>query len=74
MDFMGPFPPSNGYTHILATVDYVTKWVEAIPISHADAVTSIKMIKDIFFPRFGVPRVLIIENSLYGGNFPENPS
>jgi hypothetical protein len=30
-DFMGPFPPSKGYTHILVAVDYLTKWVEAIP-------------------------------------------
>ena len=30
-DFMGPFPPSHKYTHILVVVDYVTKWVEAIP-------------------------------------------
>jgi hypothetical protein len=26
-DFMGPFSPSEGYTHILVAVDYVTKWV-----------------------------------------------
>ena len=25
-DYMGPFPASNGYTHILVNVDYVTKW------------------------------------------------
>ena len=24
-DYMGPFPASNGYTHILVVVDYVTK-------------------------------------------------
>ena len=23
-DYMGPFPASNGYTHILVAVDYVT--------------------------------------------------
>jgi hypothetical protein len=32
-DFMGPFPPLEGYTHILVAVDYVTKWVEAIDTS-----------------------------------------
>ena len=42
---MGPFPSSNGYTHILVVVDYVTKWVEAIPTSSADHNTSIKMLK-----------------------------
>ena len=50
---MGPFPASNGYTHILVAVDYVTKWVEAIPTSSADHNTSIKMLKEVIFPRFG---------------------
>ena len=54
-DYMGHFPSSNGYTHILVVVDYVTKWVEAIPISSADHNT-IKMFKEVTFPRFGVPR------------------
>ena len=58
-DFMGPFPFSNGYTHILVAVDYVTKWVEAIPTSNADHNTSIKMLKEVIFPRFGVPRYLM---------------
>ena len=54
--YMGPFPTSNGYTHILVAVDYVTKWVEAIPTSSVDHNTSIKMLKEVIFPRFGVPR------------------
>ena len=28
---MGPFPNSFGNQYILVTVDYVSKWVEAIP-------------------------------------------
>ena len=31
LDFMRPFPPSCGYLYILLAVDYVSKWVEAIP-------------------------------------------
>ena len=31
IDFMGPFPASFGYLYILVGVDYVSKWVEAIP-------------------------------------------
>src|SRR3954469_13283957 len=58
-DFMGPFPPSKGYTHILVAVDYVTKWVEAIPTNNTDGKTSLKMLKDVIFPRFGVPRYLM---------------
>ena len=46
---MGPFPASNGYTHILVVVDYVTQWIEAIPTSSVDHNTSIKMLKEVFF-------------------------
>ena len=60
-DYMGPFSSSNGYTHILVDVDYVTKWVEATPSSSADHNTSIKMLKEVIFPRFGVPRYLITD-------------
>ena len=28
---MGPFPLSEGKEYILVAVDYVSKWVEAIP-------------------------------------------
>jgi hypothetical protein len=44
---MGHFPPSEGYTHILVAVDYITKWVEAIPTKSADGETSLK--------RLGIP-------------------
>src|SRR3954462_3843784 len=56
---MGPFPPSHKYAHILVAVDYVTKWVEAIPIESAVHKTSLKILKDVIFPRFGVPRYLM---------------
>ena len=46
-DYMGPFLPLMG-THILVAVDYVTKWVEAIPTSSADHNTSIKCLKKLF--------------------------
>jgi hypothetical protein len=35
--------------------------VEAIPTKSADHATTIKMLKDIIFPRFGVPRFLITD-------------
>ena len=28
---MGPFPPFDRKKYILVTVDYVSKWIEAIP-------------------------------------------
>ena len=37
MDFMRPFPPSYNNLYILLAVDYVSKWVEAIPTRTNDA-------------------------------------
>ena len=37
MDFMGLFPPSFNNLYILLAVDYVSKWVEAIPTRTNDA-------------------------------------
>ena len=31
IDFMGPFPPLEEKEYILVVVDYVSKWVDAIP-------------------------------------------
>ena len=31
IDFLGPFHTSFGYDYILLAVDYVSKWVEAMP-------------------------------------------
>jgi hypothetical protein len=59
IEFMGPFLNSNGYEHILVVVDYVSKWVEAIPCRKASTEEAIQMIKTVIFPRYGVPRILI---------------
>jgi hypothetical protein len=36
IDYMGPFPPSKKCEYILVAVDYVSKWVEALPCKNAD--------------------------------------
>ncbi|XP_042388061.1 uncharacterized protein LOC121980164 [Zingiber officinale] len=59
IDYMGPFPPSHNNIYILVAVDYVSKWVEAIPSPTNDAKTVIKLFKKILFPRFGIPRAVI---------------
>ena len=56
---MGPFPKSKGYEYILVAVDYVSKWVEAMPCRAANAKNSKKMFEEIIFPRFRVPRMVI---------------
>jgi hypothetical protein len=58
IDYMGPFPMSKNCEYILVAVDYVSKWVEAIPRHTAAAQSSKKMFHDIICPRFGVPKVV----------------
>jgi hypothetical protein len=59
IDFMGPFPTSEGCEYILVVVDYVSKWVEALPCRAADAMHSKKMFHEVIFLRYGVPRIVI---------------
>jgi len=56
---MGPFPKSHNCEYILVAVDYVSKWVEALPCRAADAKHAHKMFHDIIFPRFSTPRMVI---------------
>lgn len=37
IDFTGHFPPSFSQVYIILVVDYVSKWVEAIPTRTNDA-------------------------------------
>jgi len=46
IDFMGPFPNSFGNQYILVVVDYVSKWVEAIPCKTNDNKVVIKFLKE----------------------------
>ncbi|RDX73360.1 hypothetical protein CR513_47039, partial [Mucuna pruriens] len=59
IDFMGPFPISNGYSYILLAVDYVSRWVEAIATRTNDAKVVVDFLKSNIFYRFGVPKALI---------------
>ena len=65
IDFMGPFPPSCGYLYILLSVDYVSKWVEAIPTRTNDHKVILKFIKEHIFSRFRVPRAIISDGGLH---------
>ncbi|KAL4361384.1 hypothetical protein GQ457_04G020110 [Hibiscus cannabinus] len=68
IDFMRPFPSSFGNLYNLLAVDYVSKWVEAIAITHNDAKTMQKFIKKNIFTRFGTPRVIISEEGIHFDN------
>ncbi|XP_019253915.1 PREDICTED: uncharacterized protein LOC109232610 [Nicotiana attenuata] len=65
IDFMGPFPPSNGCEYILVAVDYVSKWVEAIAIRKNDAHIVCAFLKKNIFSRFGTPRVIISDQGTH---------
>ncbi|KAH9781036.1 hypothetical protein KPL71_008306 [Citrus sinensis] len=65
IDFMGPFPSSFGFEYILVVVDYVSKWIEAIPCRHNDHKIVIRFLKENILSRFGIPRAIISD----GGEF-----
>jgi hypothetical protein len=48
----------------LVVVDYVSKWVEAMPCRVTDAKNS-KMFEEIIFPRFGVPKMVISDGGTH---------
>ena len=70
IDFMGPFPTSFGYTYILMGVDYVSKWVKAMPCRAADHKAVLKFLKENIFSRFGVPIVIISDGGSHFYNKP----
>jgi hypothetical protein len=65
IDFMGPFPNSEGCEYILVTIDYVNKWLEALPCRAADAMHSKRMFHEVIFPGYGVPRIVISDGGSY---------
>jgi len=65
IDFMGPFPPSLGFTYILVAVDYLSRWVEAVPTRKNDARTVSKFLKSNIFCRFGIPRAIVSDRGTH---------
>ena len=70
INFMGPFPSSLGYLYILVGVDYVSKWVEAVPYRAADHRVVLKFLKENIFSRFGVPKAIISDGGSHLCNKP----
>ncbi|GKB05096.1 reverse transcriptase domain-containing protein [Tanacetum coccineum] len=63
IDFMGPFPSSNGNKYILVAIDYVSKWVEAQAFPTNDARNIINFLNRLF-AHFGIPKALIGDRDL----------
>ncbi|XP_016192523.1 uncharacterized protein LOC107633402 [Arachis ipaensis] len=62
---MGPFPSSYSNNYILLAVDYISKWVEAVPLPTNDAKEVLSFLKQYIFSRFGVPRTLISDGGIH---------
>ena len=65
INFMGPFLPSFGHQYILIAVDYVSKWVEAIPCKTNDHKVVIAFLKSNIVSRFGFPRAIISDGGAH---------
>ncbi|VDN15253.1 unnamed protein product [Dibothriocephalus latus] len=44
LDVVGPLPPSNGFTYLLACVYSYTRWAEAILLPNMEAYATVKTI------------------------------
>ena len=56
---MGLFLKSWQCEYILVAVNYVSKWVEALPCQDADSNNAKRMFLETIFPRFGGPCMVI---------------
>jgi transposase InsO family protein len=65
IDFMEPFPNSEGCEYILVVVDYVSKWIEALSCQATDAMHLNRMFHEVIFLRYGVPRIVISDGGTH---------
>ncbi|GKE31326.1 reverse transcriptase domain-containing protein [Tanacetum coccineum] len=68
IDFMGPFPSSNGNKYILVAIDYVSKWVEADAFPTSEARNVVNFLKRLF-ARFRIPKALISDRGTHFCNY-----
>ena len=68
IDFMGPFPPSDGKEYILVAVDDVSKWVKEIPTRTNDHREVLRFITRCIFAQYGCPRAIISDGGSHFNN------
>ena len=54
----------------MLAIDYVFKWVEAIPSGTNDAKVVVKFLREKIFARFGMPRAIISDQGTHFNNRP----
>ncbi|XP_047267197.1 uncharacterized protein LOC124897803 [Capsicum annuum] len=65
IDFMGPFMISFGMKYILVSIDYVSKWIEAVALADNEGRRVIAFLRRSIFYLFGVPRTIISDGGSY---------
>jgi hypothetical protein len=63
VDFMGPYATTReGNKYILVVTDLFTRWVEAFPVKGATTKTTVKLLENEVFCRWGYPQAVITDN------------
>ena len=65
---MGPFPPSDGKEYILVAVDYVSKWVEAIPTRTNTHREVLRFVMRNIFSRYSCSMAIISDGGSHFNN------
>ena len=65
---MGPFSPSDEKDYILVAVDYVSKWVEAIPTRTNDHQEVLRFVMRCIFVMYCCPRAIIHDGGSHFNN------
>ena len=68
--FHGTIPLIFGHVYILLAIDYVSKWIEAIPCRTNDHRTVLKFLKENILSKFGTPRAIISDGGSHFCNRP----
>ena len=66
-DIIGEIVPNSSKQHryILTSIDYFTKWVEAIPLKSITTDQVISFLDQIIITRFGLSCTLVFDNATY---------
>ena len=54
--------------YILLAVDYVSKWVEAVPTRTTEARVVVRFLRENIFSRYGMPRAIISDQGTHFDN------
>ena len=65
MDLIGPLTESgNGNKYVVNIVDHCSGWAESYPIPTKSSINVQKKVMNEFFPRHGIPEVIITDRGL----------